>query len=216
MNDESAAGSAQEGLELDPGQLSETTGWDSPVDLGKDAAVIPELAETEVPEELRLEIEGYMERYPDHHSATLPALAAAQRLHGWCSPDALRQVGAVMRVTPAYLSSVASFYDMLNTKPVGRHYVYVCTSVACQPKNASGSTTSWPRPARTSTTGTSASSSAWAPARWRRWRASTAATWDRSRARTCRHRRRAANGEQPLPGRGLTDEGFKLPWEDGA
>jgi len=36
-----------------------------------------------------------------------------------------------MRVTPAYLSSVASFYDMLNEQPVGRHHVYVCTSVAC-------------------------------------------------------------------------------------
>jgi hypothetical protein len=23
-------------------------------------------------------------------------------------------------------------------------------------------------------------------------------------------------GEKPLPGRGLGDEGFKLPWEDGA
>ena len=38
--------------------------------------------------------------------------------------------GGVMRVTPAYLSSVASFYDMLNTEPVGRQYVCVCTSVA--------------------------------------------------------------------------------------
>jgi NADH:ubiquinone oxidoreductase subunit E len=41
-----------------------------------------------------------------------------------------------MRVTPAYLSSVATFYDMLNTEPVGRQYVWVCTSVACMPRNA--------------------------------------------------------------------------------
>jgi NADH:ubiquinone oxidoreductase subunit E len=39
-------------------------------------------------------------------------------------------------VTPAYLSSVATFYDMLNTEPVGRHHVYVCTSVACHLVNA--------------------------------------------------------------------------------
>ena len=77
-----------------------------------------------------------MSRYPDHHSAALPALAAAQRLHGWCSPEAIDQVAAVMRVTPAYLSSVATFYDMLNTEPVGRQYVWVCTSVACMPRNA--------------------------------------------------------------------------------
>ena len=61
-----------------------------------------------------------MARYPDRHSATLPALGAAQRVHGWCSPEAIRQVAAVMQVTPAYLSSVATFYDMLRTEPVGQ------------------------------------------------------------------------------------------------
>ena len=111
-----------------PGQA---TGWDEPVDLERDPALIPDLAEISVPDELRREIEAHMAKYPDRHSAVLPALAAAQRLHGWCSPEAMDQVAAVMRVTPAYLSSVATFYDMLNTEPVGRHYVYVCTSVAC-------------------------------------------------------------------------------------
>jgi NADH:ubiquinone oxidoreductase subunit E len=52
-------------------------------------------------------------------------------LHGWCSPEAIHQVAAVMQVTPAYLSSVATFYDMLRTQPSGSSYVYVCTSVAC-------------------------------------------------------------------------------------
>jgi NADH:ubiquinone oxidoreductase subunit E len=61
----------------------------------------------------------------------MPALAAAQRLHGWCSPEAIEQVACVMRVTPAYLESVAGFYDMLETAPVGRHAVYVCTNISC-------------------------------------------------------------------------------------
>jgi NADH-quinone oxidoreductase subunit E len=42
----------------------------------------------------------------------------------------------VMQVTPAYLSSVATFYDMLRTSPTGPGYVYVCTSVACHLRNA--------------------------------------------------------------------------------
>ncbi len=41
-----------------------------------------------------------------------------------------------MQVTPAYLSSVATFYDMLRTQPTGPRYVYVCTSVACHLRNA--------------------------------------------------------------------------------
>ena len=98
---------------------------------------MPDLAEIDVPRGAAgARSRSCMSRYPDHHSAALPALRAAQRLHGWCSPEAIDQVAAVMQVTPAYLSSVATFYDMLNTEPVGRQYVWVCTSVACMPKNA--------------------------------------------------------------------------------
>jgi NADH-quinone oxidoreductase subunit E len=111
-------------------------GWDEAVRLDEDPATVPDPAAVEVPAELRAEIEGYMAKYPDRHSATLPALAAGQRLHGWCSPEALRQIAAVMQVTPAYLSSVATFYDMLRTQPTGSRYVYVCTGVACYPRNA--------------------------------------------------------------------------------
>ena len=111
-------------------------GWDTAVDLDKAPATIPDPAETEVPEALREQIEAIMARYPDRHSATLPAMRAAQEAHGWCSPQAIDQVAAVMQVTPAYLSSVATFYDMLRTEDTGPRYVYVCTSVSCHLRNA--------------------------------------------------------------------------------
>jgi NADH-quinone oxidoreductase subunit F len=110
---------------------SRVPGWDEAVDLDKDPAEIPDPAVTAVPVQLRAEIEAHMPDYPDRHSAVLPALAAAQRVHGWCSPEAIEQVACVMRVTPAYLESVATFYDMLETAPVGRHSVYVCTNISC-------------------------------------------------------------------------------------
>jgi len=118
-------------------------GWDEAVDLERDPALVPDPAEVDVPEALRASITEAIARYPDRHSATLPALAAAQAVHGWCSPEAMLQVAAVMGVTPAYLSSVATFYDMLRTEPVGERpggapptYVYVCTSVACHLRDA--------------------------------------------------------------------------------
>jgi NADH-quinone oxidoreductase subunit E len=113
-------------------------GWDEAVRLDEDPATIPDPVLTEVPPDLRARIEEYMAKYPDRHSATLPALGAAQQVHGWCSPEAITQVAAVMQVTPAYLSSVATFYDMLRTEPSGSHYVYVCTSVACHLQGAKG------------------------------------------------------------------------------
>jgi NADH:ubiquinone oxidoreductase subunit E len=115
---------------------SRVPGWDEAVDLEKEPAGIPDPQSTYVPPALREEIEAHMAKYPERHSAVLPALSAAQRLHGWCSPEAIEQVACVMRVTPAYLESVATFYDMLETAPVGRHSVYVCTNISCSLRGA--------------------------------------------------------------------------------
>jgi NADH-quinone oxidoreductase subunit E len=111
---------------------SRVPGWDDAVDLTKDPALIPDPATTPVPDDLRREIEASMAKYPDRHSAAIPALHAAQAVHGYCSPVAITQVAAVMALTPAYLTSVASFYDMLELQPRPKHDdVYVCTNISC-------------------------------------------------------------------------------------
>jgi NADH-quinone oxidoreductase subunit E len=111
---------------------SRVPGWDDAVDLTKDPAVIPDPATTPVPDQLRDTIEASMAKYPDRRSAAIPALHAAQSLHGYCSPEAIDQVACVMRLTPAYLTSVATFYDMLETEPRPPHHdVYVCTNITC-------------------------------------------------------------------------------------
>jgi NADH:ubiquinone oxidoreductase subunit E len=115
---------------------SRVPGWDQAADLEKDPATVPDPAIVAVPAQLRSEIEAAMALYPDRHSAALPALAAAQRLHGWCSPEAIEQVACVMRLTPAYVMSVATFYDMFELEPVGRHSVYVCTNISCSLRGA--------------------------------------------------------------------------------
>jgi NADH-quinone oxidoreductase subunit E len=113
------------------GHGSRVPGWDDAVDLTKDPAVIPDPATTPVPDELRREIETAMAKYPDRRSAAIPSLHAAQAVHGWCSPEAITQVAAVMRLTPAYLTSVASFYDMFELHPKHSHDVFVCTNISC-------------------------------------------------------------------------------------
>jgi NADH-quinone oxidoreductase subunit E len=114
------------------GHGSRVPGWDEEADLTKEPGGVPDPAVTPVPQALRVEIETQMAKYPDFRSAALPALHAAQRHHGWCSPEAIEQVATVMRLTPGYLSAIATFYDMYDTTPVGRHRVFVCTNISCQ------------------------------------------------------------------------------------
>ena len=124
-------------MAIDPTQVkryahgSRVPGWDEGADLTKDPAVVPDPATTPVPKALRAEIESYMAKYPDFRSAAIPALHAAQRYHGWCSPTAIEQAACVMRLTPGYLTAVATFYDMFVTVPQGEHTIFVCTNISC-------------------------------------------------------------------------------------
>jgi len=115
---------------------SRVPGWDDAVDLTKPPATIPDPASVEVPAELRSAIEAKMALYPDFRSASIPALHLAQDHHGWLSPEAIDQVACVMRVTPAYLTSVASFYDMFSLEPKPANDVYVCTNISCSLRGA--------------------------------------------------------------------------------
>ena len=129
-------------MAIDPSQVrrfahgSRVPGWDDPVDLTKDPAVVPDPATTPVPKALREQIEANMAKYPDPRSASIPALHAVQDWHGWCSPTAIEQAACVMRLTPAYLTAVATFYDMFDTVPTGEHTVYVCTNISCSLRGA--------------------------------------------------------------------------------
>jgi len=96
-----------------------------------EAAPVPELSEVDVPAELEAQIRAAMERYPQRRSASIPALWAVQRRYGWCSPEGIRQAAAVMGLTPGYLQSIASFYDLFHLEPRADHQVLVCTNISC-------------------------------------------------------------------------------------
>jgi NADH:ubiquinone oxidoreductase subunit E len=193
-------------------------GWDERADLTKDPATIPDLSSVDVPPELEREIRERMAKYPNFRSAALPALEAAQRVHGWCSPEAIQQVAAVMQVTPAYLSSITTFYDMFNTEPLGRHQVYVCTSVACNLRNAQALLEALQQ-----------AGEGYDDANIRGFECLGAC--DMAPMASVDNRyigpidpseapeviAALKEGRTPLPGRGVNDEGFKLPWDkDGA
>ena len=123
-----------------------------------------------------------MALYPDRRSAALPALAAAQRVHGWCSPEAIEQVACVMRLTPAYLDVGGDLLrharDRARRAPQ-RVRVHEHLLLAVRRRRAA-TRRSATRPASDAASSTCARSSASAPATSRRWPPSTASTSARS------------------------------------
>jgi NADH-quinone oxidoreductase subunit E len=83
-------------------------------------------------EQSKREIQKIRDEYPDPQSALLPALYLAQQDYGgWLPEQAFDEVAEVMGLPPTQVASVATFYTMLNKKPVGRHLIQVCTNISC-------------------------------------------------------------------------------------
>ena len=106
---------------------------------------------------LASEIQKIAKQYPDSKSAILPALRLAQEEHGgWLSREAIEEVGDALDLTPAYCMAIASFYDMFNLEPVGRHTIEVCTNICCGLVNAQAVLESFERELGVSPGGTTA------------------------------------------------------------
>jgi NADH-quinone oxidoreductase subunit E len=82
------------------------------------------------PEELA-EIEAEVTHYEQKRAACVEALKAVQRHRGWVSDESLSDLADFMEMTTDELDSVATFYNLIFRKPVGRHIILVCTSVSC-------------------------------------------------------------------------------------
>jgi NADH:ubiquinone oxidoreductase subunit E len=70
-------------------------------------------------------------RYPHARSALLPLLMLAQDRDGWVTPEAMKEIAALLDLTPALVLGTCSFYTMLKREPVGKLVVSVCTNVSC-------------------------------------------------------------------------------------
>ena len=82
-------------------------------------------------EEERREIEEEAAHYVRPQAAAVDAMKIVQRHQGWVSEEALQDIGELLQMTKAELDSVATFYNLVFRKPVGRHVILICNSVSC-------------------------------------------------------------------------------------
>ena len=78
-------------------------------------------------------IERECAKYPpeQRQSAVMSSLAIAQDQHGWLSNELMEEVATVLRMPPVWVYEVATFYNMYNLKPAGKHKVVICTNLPC-------------------------------------------------------------------------------------
>ena len=91
----------------------------------------PKIEPYELTEAERTEIEHHMAHFEDPRAATIDALKLIQKHHGWVSDSAIVAIGQVLGIPAADVDGVATFYNKIFRKPVGRNVIFVCDSIGC-------------------------------------------------------------------------------------
>lgn len=68
---------------------------------------------------------------PNKKAAVIEALKIVQQHRGWVSDEAVEAVAGYLEMSPAEVDSVATFYNLIFRKPVGRHVILLCDSISC-------------------------------------------------------------------------------------
>ena len=73
-------------------------------------------------------------KYPPEQkqSAVMAALIAAQTELGWVSPEVIETIAAILGMSTIAVDEVATFYNMYDTKKVGKYKLVICTNLPCQ------------------------------------------------------------------------------------
>ena len=82
-------------------------------------------------EEERREIEAEFPHYPTKQALSIDAMRIVQKHRGWVSDEALDDIGELLGLSRSDLDGVATFYNLIFRKPVGKHVIYLCDSVSC-------------------------------------------------------------------------------------
>lgn len=82
----------------------------------------------------KTKIDHWLTKYPPEQkrSAVVPALLYVQEQNeGWLSESAMDAVAEYLDLPPIMVYEVATFYDMFELKPIGKHKISVCTNLSC-------------------------------------------------------------------------------------
>jgi NADH-quinone oxidoreductase subunit E len=82
------------------------------------------------PEE-QIEIDKELQQYAHRQDACIDALRILQRHRGWISDETLQDIAAYLDMSQDKIEGIATFYNLIYRKPVGKHIVLFCESVSC-------------------------------------------------------------------------------------
>jgi len=84
------------------------------------------------------ELDKILAKYQDKKGALIPLLQEVQKEKGYLSRETMQYLADKMKIPPAEIFGVATFYSMFRLKPQGKHLIRVCKGTACHVSDAGG------------------------------------------------------------------------------
>ena len=81
--------------------------------------------------EEQAEINEELAHYPNKQAVCIDAMLILQRHRGWVSDESISDLAELLGMSSADLAGIATFYNLIRRKPVGRHVALICDSVSC-------------------------------------------------------------------------------------
>jgi NADH-quinone oxidoreductase E subunit len=105
-------------------QLTQIAPLSQPVNIGDEVASFSR--------EVEAEIDAHLAKYPVMRSAILPLMFIVQRERGYLDPPGVAYLAKRLALRITDIWEVATFYSMLNTKPVGKYHIQICKTLSCK------------------------------------------------------------------------------------
>ncbi|NLR58509.1 NADH-quinone oxidoreductase subunit NuoE [Chitinophaga polysaccharea] len=72
-----------------------------------------------------------LQQVPVKKAACIEALKIVQQQRRWISDESVADIAAMLDMSTAEVDSVATFYNLIFRRPVGRHVILLCDSISC-------------------------------------------------------------------------------------
>lgn len=84
-----------------------------------------------IPTELKYELQNRIASAITNREAAVDVMKALQEHYGWLTDEAVAEAGDLLGLSPLQVEELATFYEMIYRRPVGRQVIHVCDSISC-------------------------------------------------------------------------------------
>lgn len=84
-----------------------------------------------IPEELKNELRARIAVAITTREAAVDVMKELQRHYGWLTDEAVAEAAELLGLSALQVEELATFYEMIYRRPVGKKVIHVCDSISC-------------------------------------------------------------------------------------